>query len=93
MEVTALVSLKVATIRHFRGKKPSQINIFKAIFKAKTNKCAQSNLCFSHTFEIFIPCLTISFGEVTAGFSLNVATNGSLRGRKTSKMSILKLLF
>ena len=31
---------------------------------------------------MFIPCLTISFGEVTAGFSLNIATNGSLTGRK-----------
>ena len=36
----------------------------------------QSNLCFFHASEIFIPCLTISFGQMTAGFSLNVATNG-----------------
>ena len=37
LEVTALVSLKVATIRYFRGKKkPGKFNIFEAIFKAKT---------------------------------------------------------
>ena len=93
MEVTALVLLKVATIRHFRGKSLSKVNIFEAIFKAKTQLNYQSNLCFSHVFEIFIPCLTISFGEVTARASLNVDTNGSLTGRKTSKMSILRLLF
>ena len=43
----------------------------------------QSNLCFFHASEIFIPCLTISFGQMTAGFSLNVATNGSLTGKKS----------
>ena len=38
-------------------------------------------------------CLAILFGEVTARVSLNVATSGSLTGRKASKMSILRLLF
>ena len=82
LEVTALVSLKVATICYFRGTKPSKIT-FKAIFKAKPEKCDQSDLCFSHTFEIFIPCLTISFG------------NGSmvlLQLEKTKKRGILRLL-
>ena len=74
-------------------KDPSKVNIFEAIFKAKTGLNYQSNLCFSHAFEIFIPYLAISFGEVMARVSLNVATNGSLTGRKTSKMSILRLLF
>ena len=59
--------------------------IFKAIFKAKTEKCDQSNLYFSHTFEMSIPCLTISFGEVTASVSLNVATYGSLQVEKPQK--------
>ena len=61
------------------------------IFKGKTELNYESNSCFSHAFETFIPCLTISFGEVTAHVSLNVATNGFLTGRKTSKMSILRL--
>ena len=74
-------------------KDPSKVNISEAIFKAKTGLNYQSNLYFSHAFEIFIPCLIISFGEVTASVSSNVATNGSLTGRKTSEMSILKLLF
>ena len=92
LEVTALVSLKAATICHFKGKKPAKVNIFEAIFQAKTGLNYQSNLCFSHAFGIFISCLTISFGEVTARVSLNVATNGSLTGRKISKMSIFRLL-
>ena len=72
MEVNTLVSLKVATIRHARGKKT------KAIFKAKTELNYQSNLRFPHAFEIFLHCLTISFGELSARVSLNVATSGSL---------------
>ena len=48
---------------------------------------------FSHAFEIFIPCLTISFHEVTARVPMNATTNGSFTSRKVSKMSILRLLF
>ena len=48
LEVTVLVSLKVATICHFRSKKPSKFNIFNAIFKAKTEKYDQNYLCSSH---------------------------------------------
>ena len=48
---------------------------------------------FSHTFEIFLPCLTTSFHEVTVRVSLNAVTSGSFTSRKMSKMSILKLLF
>ena len=70
-----------------------RINIFEAIFKAKIELNNTSNLCFFQAFEIVIPCLAISFGEVTARVSLNVAINGSLIGRKTSKKSILRLLF
>ena len=74
-------------------KNTSKGNTFEAIFKAKPELNYQSNLCFSHAFEIFIPCLTLSFGEVTARVSLKVATNGSLTGRETSKLRILRLLF
>ena len=92
--MTAFVSLKVPTIRPFRGKKnPSKIKISNAIFKVKTDLIYQSILCFSHAFEIFIPRLIISFGKLTERVSLNVATNGSLTGRKTSQMTILRLLF
>ena len=56
-----------------------------AIFKAKSDLIYHSNLCFSHAFEIFIPRLTISFGELTARVSLNVDTNGSLTGKKNFK--------
>ena len=66
-------------------KNHSKVNIFKAISKAKTELNCQSNLCFSHAFEISILCLTISLGEVSARISLNVTTNGSLTDRKTSK--------
>ena len=91
LEETVLVSPKVATNHHFWGKKNlPKINIFKVIFKAKAELNYQSNLRFSHAFEIFIPCLTISFSEVTASISLNAATYVSLTVRKTSKMSILK---
>ena len=55
----------------------------KAIFTATTKACDQKDLCCCHTFEIFIPCLTISFGEVIARVSLNAATDGSLTGSKT----------
>ena len=48
---------------------------------------------FSHAFGIFIPCLTVSFHEVTARVSLNAATKGSFTSRKMTKMSILRLLF
>ena len=48
---------------------------------------------FSHTFETFIPSLTISFHEVTACVSLDAATNGSFTTRKMSKMSISRLSF
>ena len=60
-DVTAFVSLKVATIRTLEVNNPLKITIFKVIFSAKTEKCHRSNLCFSHTFEIFIPSLTFSF--------------------------------
>ena len=33
----------------------------KVIFITKTELNYQSNLCFSHALEIFIPCLTISY--------------------------------
>ena len=89
--MTALVSLKVAIIRHFRGKKkPSKIN---TQIKAKTGLNYQSNLCFSHAFEIFISCLTLSFGEVAPHISLNVAINRPLTSRNTLKISIFGLLF
>ena len=87
------VSLKVATVCHFRRKNSAKINIFKAIFRAKTEVNYQSNLFFSHAFEIFISCLTMPFSKMTAGISLNVATHGYLTGRKISKMRILRLLF
>ena len=54
-----------------------------------TEECNQINSCFSQTFQIFSPCLTISFG-VTACVSLNVATSYSPTGRKISKIRILK---
>ena len=79
LEVIALVSLKVAAICHFRDKKRSKISTK----NAATETCDQNDLCFSHTFEIFIPCLTIYLGEVTTRASLNVATDGSLTGKKT----------
>ena len=41
----------------------------------------------------YIPCLTRSFGQATARILLNVVTRGSLTGSKSSKMSILRLLF
>ena len=47
----------------------------------------QNDLCLSHTFKIFIPCLTIFFWEVTARVTLNVPTNGSLKGKKPEKLS------
>ena len=43
-------------------------------------ECHQINLSFFETFEILLPCLTISFGKVTARVSLNVTTNDSLTG-------------
>ena len=47
----------------------------------------QINLYLCHTFESFIPCLTIFLGEVTAHISLNVPTNGSLIVKKLEKLS------
>ena len=81
LEVIALVSLKVAAICHFRDKKRSKISSK----NAATETCDQNDLCFSPTFEIFIPCLTIYLGEVTTRASLNVATDGSLTGKKNLK--------
>ena len=40
LEVNALVSLKVATIRHFRGQKPSKVKIFKAIILKQKQRSA-----------------------------------------------------
>ena len=40
---------------------------------------------FSHAFEILIPCLTISFGELTERVSLNVAKNDSLTRKENLK--------
>ena len=48
-----------------------KINNFKAAFRAKIEKRDQSNLCFSHTFEVFMLYLTKSFGAMTACVSLN----------------------
>ena len=91
--MTALVSLNVASICHFRVKKTPQNLIFlRLFFKVKTELNYQSNLYFSHAFEIFIPSFIVSFGEVTAGVSLKVVTNGSFTSRKISE-SILRLLF
>ena len=51
--------------------------------------CDQNDLCFSHTFEIFIPCfLTIFFREVNAHVIPNAPTNGFLKGKKPEKVSL-----
>ena len=63
------------------------------MFKAKTKLNYESCLYFFHAFEVFIPSLTITFGEVTASVLLNIAISGSLASRKTLKMSILRPLF
>ena len=85
MKVTAFVSLKVANIHHFKGKKPLPKLTFLRLFLKHKLRSAFFSLGFSHTFEIFLPCLIIFFDEVTANVSLNVATNGSLADRKPQK--------
>ena len=89
--MTALVSLNVATIPPFRGKKPPKLKFLMLFLNQKM--ISFTKVIYSHAFEIVLPRLTISFGDVIARFSLNVPTNCSLTGRKTSKMSILRLLF
>ena len=72
--------------------KSSQNSIPEANIKAKTEWCDRSNLCFCDTFRTFISCSAIYFLEVVAHLSLKVATAGSFRCKKTSKMSIFEAI-
>ena len=91
LEVTAVTLLKVFTIRH-RGKKLSKINIFK-IITLKHKRPSVTKLIYAFLRLLKYSLLAVSFSKMTVCVSLNSATNDSLTGRKTSEMSILRLLF
>ena len=90
LELRALVSLKVATKGDFRGENVD----FKVLFLKQKRRSATKNieasqvyLEWSYLVQIYI------FLEVSAHFSLKVATDDSFRGKQTMKIRILSVFF
>ena len=76
----------------FQEEKPQKLAFSAYYSKAKTEECNQNNLCFSDDFGRFIPWTTTYFLEVSARVSAKVATNGSFRGKRTSKNRIFEAI-
>ena len=82
LEVNARVPQKVATIRHLRGKKPSNINIFYSITVKQKRRTAAKlihSFCNLHTFFNYI-----SFGSDCTRL-VKLATICHFRGKKSQE--------
>ena len=82
LEVSAQISLKVATNNSFRDKKLWKFSFLGYFSKAKTGKCTQKSPSFSNEFRILMADSDKYFLEVRAHVSLKVATNNSPRHKK-----------
>ena len=88
------VSIKVVTSTFLKGKQTSKISIFEVItLKQRRRSKTKKKLYFCLDFGMLMSCATTDFLEVSARVSSNVVTNGSLRGKRISKINIFILLF
>ena len=92
MEVSARVSLKVATKVSFRGKKISEFRFLCCFYQGKTEECDQKNWNFFDKSGIIMPGSATYFLEVSAHVSLEVATDDSFRDKETMKIDF-KVVF
>ena len=95
LKVSAHVLLKVVKKGSFRGKKKLWKFRFlgyysKAKKQKKTEKSDQKHLNFSDKFGMLIPCSDTYYLEVSAYFSLKVATKGSKVASKSVAFSRLQ---
>ena len=82
LEVSAHVSLKVATKDYLRGpKKSKNLALLSLSSKTKRLECDQKDWSVFDQFGISMPCSVIYFLKVDARVSLKVATKGSFRNK------------
>ena len=76
LEVSAHVSLNVATKASFRGEKLRKFRFLAYFSKAKTEECDRKNLRDWNKFGMLMPGLDTYFLEMSAHVSLRVAIKG-----------------
>ena len=89
LEVSAHVSLKVATKDYFRCKNSKDLALLFLSSKLKTWECDQKGWSVFDQFAIIISSSATNFLETDARVSLKVATKGPLRGKKLWKYIFL----
>ena len=86
LEVSARVSLKVATKVSVEGKKLWRFRFLDCFSRAKPEECDKKPWKGFNQLGVTIPCSDIYFLEGGPRFSLKVATKGSLGGKNTPKV-------